>query len=90
MGFASDTVTWIGERTFFQSSAIAKRGFCSNCGTQMSFESTRWPGEIHLYAVSQDDPQDYTPDLHCHYAERREWLHMCDTLDKHAGTADLN
>ena len=59
MGFDPKDVEWSGERTFYKSSDIATRGFCNTCGTQMSFESTRWPGEIHLYAISLDDPQNY-------------------------------
>ncbi|MDJ0821008.1 MAG: GFA family protein [Paracoccaceae bacterium] len=87
MGFAPEDVAWQGTRTFYQSSDVATRGFCPNCGTQMSFESTRWPGEVHLYAVSRDDPQAYHPDLHCHYAQRLQWLGLSDDLPKHAGTA---
>ncbi|MEO0989816.1 MAG: GFA family protein [Pseudomonadota bacterium] len=88
MSFAAGTVKWTGERRFYQSSEIGKRSFCPSCGTQLSFETTRWPGEIHLYAVSRDDPQNYSPDLHCHYAERLKWLNVADTLDKHPGTAE--
>ena len=88
MGFADGDVTWTGTRAFFASSDIATRGFCPRCGTQMSFVSTRWPGEVHLYGVSRDDPQAYRPDLHCHYAERLDWLSISDGLPKHAGTAE--
>ncbi len=89
MGFAEAAVTWTGARTRFQSSEIATRSFFPTCGTQMSFESTRWPGEIHLYAVSQEEPDNYRPDLHCHYSERLDWLNLSDTLTKHPGTADI-
>jgi hypothetical protein len=51
MGFETALVHWSGERAFYTSSQIATRGFCPMCGTQMSFESTAWPGEIHLYAL---------------------------------------
>ena len=89
MGFETDQVDWTGDRSFYQSSEIAKRGFCAFCGTQMSFESTAWPGEIHLYAASLDDPTRYAPELHCHHAERLPWLHLGDDLPKHAATADI-
>ena len=89
MGFALDAVTWHGERRFYQSSAIATRGFCPDCGTQISFESTRWPGEIHLYGVSRDDPENYTPDLHCHTQEHLAWLKIDDDLPKHRAVAQL-
>jgi len=89
MGFEVGSVHWTGERTFYRSSEIARRGFCSACGTQMSFESTRWPGEIHLYAVSRDDPGAYQPDLHCHYDERLSWLHIEDAHPKFSASAEV-
>jgi hypothetical protein len=87
MGFAPNDVQWTGERQFYNSSAIARRGFCPDCGTQMSFESTRWPGEVHLLAASLDDPGNYAPQLHCHFAERLAWLHLSDDLPRHEGSA---
>ena len=89
MGFTPEDVQWSGERKFYQSSEIATRGFCPECGTQMSFESTRWPGEIHLYGVSRDDPENYVPDLHCHYGEHLEWLQIADDLPRHDGSAEM-
>lgn len=88
MGFAPGDVHWTGERRFYQSSEVATRSFCPTCGTQMSFESTRWPGEVHLYAASLDAPETYVPELHCFHAERLAWLHLSDSLPKHAGSAD--
>lgn len=87
MGFAVGDVGWSGERKFFKSSDIATRGFCPDCGTQMSFESTRWPGEIHLYGASRDDPENYRPELHCHTGERLAWLHLQDDLPRFSGSA---
>ncbi|MGP6089372.1 GFA family protein [Antarctobacter jejuensis] len=88
MGFAVGDVQWTGDRKFYKSSDIATRGFCPDCGTQMSFESTRWPGEIHLYGASRDDPDAYVPELHCHYAERLPWLHNSDALPKFPASAN--
>ena len=76
MGYTPKTVSWAGERAFYKSSEIATRGFCPTCGSQMSFESTRWPGELHLYAASLDDPSLYRPQLHCHHAEHLGWLQI--------------
>ena len=88
MGFAVEDVVWKGERAFYKSSDIASRGFCPSCGTQMSFESTRWNGEIHLHGVSRDDPENYVPQLHCHTAEHLEWLRIEDDLPRYSATAD--
>ena len=88
MGFATESVSWTGKRAFYASSPQATRGFCPTCGTQMSFESTHWPGEIHLFAVSSDQPERYTPQSHCHFAERLEWLGINDDLPKWPATAE--
>lgn len=88
MGFAPEQVAWTGQRTRYRSSPIATRTFCPVCGSQMSFESTRWPGEIHLYGVSLDDPEAYVPDLHCYTDEHLSWLQVADDLPRHARSAD--
>ena len=87
MGFAAGDVDWTGTRTFYHSSDIAIRGFCATCGTQMSFESANWPGEVHLYAISGHAPETYAPDLHCHYGERLDWLEIADDLPKYHARA---
>jgi len=74
--------TAAGTQSFYHSSKIATRGFCPTCGTQMSFQSTAWPGGFHLYGVSLDDPDDYRPQLHCHHGEALAWLHVQDDLPR--------
>ena len=88
MGFKPDQVTWQGERQIYASSQHSKRSFCPTCGSQMSFESTRWPGEIHLYGVSLDTPEAYIPQLHCYTDEALSWLHMTDDLPRFRQSAD--
>lgn len=88
MGFRPDQVMWTGERSFYKSSEIATRGFCGRCGSQMSFESTRWPGELHLYGVSLDEPEAFAPQLHCYTDEHLSWLHISDALPRHGQSAD--
>jgi hypothetical protein len=88
MGFAPEQVIWEGALNSYQSSSHATRRFCPTCGSQMSFESTRWPGEVHLYAVSLDDPEAYLPELHCYTKEQLSWLHMSDDLPCFPGSAD--
>ena len=83
MGFEPHQVEWTGVRTMHKSSEIATRGFCGTCGSPMSFESTRWPGEIHLYAASLDDPSSYVPQLHCHHGEHLDWLPIQDDLPRY-------
>lgn len=88
MGFETDQVSWSGERQFYNSSDIARRSFCPHCGSPMSFESTRWPGEVHLYAASLDAPETFVPQLHCHRAEHLPWLTVSDNIKSFDGTAE--
>lgn len=76
-------VTWEGERRYHRSSPGVTRGFCGTCGTAMHYMTTRWPGEIHLYAATLDDPALFTPSAHMHWADRVPWLQIADTLPKH-------
>lgn len=50
-----------GAPKYFQSSNLIKRGFCADCGTQLSFESPQWPVNIAIGAF--DHPQTIVPVL---------------------------
>ena len=67
----------------YVSSPGVRRSFCGTCGAPMAYENERFPDEIHLYAASLDNPEDFEPDFHVHYAERLSWLHLQDTLPKY-------
>jgi hypothetical protein len=52
-----------GEPAYYQSSRIARRGFCRECGSPLSFEH---PGseELHLALGSLDEPERFRPVAH--------------------------
>ena len=50
-----------GAPKYFQSSNQVRRGFCGNCGTQLSFEATGHPVNIAIGAF--DHPQAIVPAL---------------------------
>lgn len=50
-----------GQPKYFQSSNLIKRGFCGDCGTQLSFESPRWTINIAIGAF--DHPEKIVPAL---------------------------
>jgi hypothetical protein len=70
----------------YASSPGALRRFCGVCGAQVSFESDRWPGEIHFFAALLDDPLSVTPQVHVNVAERLAWIALDDGLPCKAGT----
>ncbi len=64
----------------FRSSPGVTRRFCPTCGTPMSYESDRYPNEIHLYAATLEKPGETRPDFHVHVAEKLPWIHLADGL----------
>lgn len=59
-----DDVEWTrGAPTYFASSAFARRGFCSRCGTPLSFEYLD-SERMDLSVGSLDDPSAITPTAH--------------------------
>jgi hypothetical protein len=58
-------------------------GFCPRCGTSLTFESTRWPDDIHLMVGNFDAPADFVPQCHVFAGERLPWLHVSDGLPRY-------
>lgn len=70
----------------YASSPGATRRFCGTCGSQVSFESDRWPGEVHFFAALLDDPQAVTPQAHVNCAEQLSWIALDDSLPRQPRT----
>jgi hypothetical protein len=92
-------VTWVGTdgerfellgdagrlRTY-RSSPEATRSFCGRCGTPLFFESSRWPGELHitLGSVNAATAAQLQPQAHVHWASRVAWIsEIQDGLPRH-------
>ncbi|MGD1879661.1 MAG: GFA family protein [Kiloniellaceae bacterium] len=70
----------------YRSSPGVRRLFCADCGTPMAYDSDRYPDEIHLYAATLEDPENYAPEGHVHVAERLSWFDVKDDLPRHPGS----
>jgi len=68
----------------YRSSPPAQRGFCSECGTQISFVSEDLPGVIDLSVGSFDRPELLPHSLHYWDSKRLPWVNFADTLPRHA------
>jgi len=80
-----------GERSFFESSPGVRRSFCARCGTPLAYEADQFPGEIHLFLGSVDEPNLFRPQFHVHCAERIPWFEILDTLPRYPGfTSDTD
>ena len=54
----------------------------------MTYQFEGWPEEIHLYAAMLDNPEDFAPQAHYHYAEKLPWIEIADELPRYPGSAD--
>lgn len=58
-------VRWEREPDYYTSSPIARRGFCSSCGTSLTFEFSDGQSEnMDLIVGTFDDPSRFTPRHH--------------------------
>jgi len=86
-GFRREDVGFEGAPpAYYASSPGVRRGFCAHCGTSLTFESTRWPDDVHLMVGNFDAPGEFTPQCHVFAAERMPWLHFADGLPRYRTT----
>jgi len=65
-------VEWTrNEPNYFQSSVNISRGFCSSCGTPLTY---RHPGGLEIAIGAFDDRSDLAPQIQVNYAARLPWV----------------
>ncbi len=69
-----------GNPAEYECSPGTYRQFCPRCGTQISYRSSRFPGERHFFAATLDRPEAFAPTRHYFWDERLPWLHLSDGL----------
>ena len=52
----------------------------------MGFEADHYPGGMHLYAASLDDPTTFKPTFHVNFESKLAWLELNDELTKYEST----
>lgn len=68
------------EPAIYKSSSHGRRGFCANCGGQITFTSTQEPASIDVALASLDCAADHPADRHIWTSSRLNWLHLDDHL----------
>lgn len=71
-GFRRERVRWHGERTERRSSPLAVRGFCSACGTPLSFQYDDSPW-VSISVGAFDEPAPLVPREHGGVESRLPW-----------------
>lgn len=94
---SSPVVTWIsvpranfqfteGKPRYYQSSSHAKRAFCGDCGSPLTYENDGLADEVHLYAASLEDPNEVVVSRHVFTQEQLDWFEIQDDLPRYATT----
>ncbi|MGI9490832.1 MAG: GFA family protein [Geminicoccaceae bacterium] len=95
---SSPVVTWIsvprasfqftkGQSRYYRSSAQAKRAFCGDCGSPLTYENDQLADEVHLYAASLADPSNIKASRHVFTEEQLDWFEVHDDLPRYATTS---
>lgn len=66
-------------RTFRSSKAVLRR-FCSKCGTQLTYESKKYPTTIDVTTASLDRPGAFPPTHHSWLSHDVAWVRFGDGL----------
>jgi hypothetical protein len=72
-----------GSLAYYDSSPECRRGFCSRCGTQVTFEDKRYPDEVDVTTASLDDPEVLPPGDHTYLQSHVPWLRLADDLPRY-------
>jgi hypothetical protein len=76
-GFAAERFAYTaGAPARFSSSPGVTRSFCGRCGTPLTYEGARWPGEVHVLIGTLDRPEDFVPTRDAFAEEKLPWLHL--------------
>ena len=84
MDFQKDQVTWLGvEPAEYKSSEYIRRGFCPQCGSTLSYRSTRYPDYFTLSIASLDEPDRVKPTYHIYTDSQVSWLSIDDDCERY-------
>jgi hypothetical protein len=85
VGVATDKLVFTqGVPAVYQSSPGVDRSFCPRCGAPIAFAcQSAFPGEVHLYIGTLDDPNALVPTAHVHTGEQLAWFDVLDDLPRY-------
>ena len=71
----------------YHSSPPAWRGFCSVCGTTLTYRTTKRPEQLDLTTASFDRPERFAPDREIYIAEKLAWEALNPALPQYPGSS---
>ena len=87
VGYRTGQVETRGAPGIHNSSPGIRRSFCTACGTPISYEDERLPGEIYFTVGVFDDPEQFEPRLHGWTSQSLDWLRLEDDLPVYEQTS---
>lgn len=85
MDFKADEVSWLkGSVCEYASSEHIRRGFCPQCGSSLTYRSTRHPDYFTLSVASLDDPNLVRPTYHIFTCSQVDWMAISDDCKRYA------
>jgi hypothetical protein len=89
MAFATvplaDFVVTSGALRVRQSSGFGERGFCADCGTQITMRVSHQPDTIDFTIGSLDEPGEVMPGFHLFFGSRVPWFDTDDGYPRYEG-----
>ena len=89
MLFKEKDVTISGTAKYFESKSdggnIHRRGFCSNCGSQLFAKFSNLPAMLGVKAGTLNDSSNYVPQLDFYVASAAQWDFMNPEIPKKSG-----
>ncbi len=80
-GSPKDKFAWTrGEPAFFESSNLAKRGYCRDCGTPLSFSYNLAEARIYVTIGSLDEPNAAPIERQFGIESKLSWVSFCEDV----------
>lgn len=75
-----------GAPRYFKSSEHATRSFCPDCGTTLTYQSTRTAADLDITTCSLDEPAQAAPKDHTFVRSKLSWVAIADDLPTYPTT----
>ena len=72
-----------GEMRRRRSSDFGERGYCADCGTQLTMHVDHQPDTIDFTICSLDEPDLVVPGFHLFVSSSPRWFEVADSLPRH-------